>query len=71
MAAVMAIMVAVLGVLVLNTGCYHDISIFLFCFVMAGCQYGLLKVRYSVDDIILFVTHFSLSVVYLTLLFVV
>ncbi|XP_063226315.1 pecanex-like protein 1 isoform X2 [Bacillus rossius redtenbacheri] len=39
----LALLVAVLGSLLLQMGFFRDILAFLFCFVMAGCQYSLLK----------------------------
>ncbi|KAL3873552.1 hypothetical protein ACJMK2_036651 [Sinanodonta woodiana] len=42
-AVIIAVMVAALGALVLRNNFYYDFSIFVFCFVMAGCQYSLLK----------------------------
>ncbi|XP_061167093.1 pecanex-like protein 1 [Saccostrea echinata] len=38
-----AIMVGALGALVLTRNFYHDIWVFVFCFIIAGCQYSLLK----------------------------
>ena len=40
----MAVAVGALGALVLSSNFYHDLWIFVFCFVIAGCQYCLLKV---------------------------
>ncbi|KAL1473522.1 hypothetical protein MTO96_038603, partial [Rhipicephalus appendiculatus] len=40
---VLAVLVAVLGSLCLSQGFFQDIYSFLFCFVMASCQYCLLK----------------------------
>lgn len=40
-----AVIVGALGALVLTRNFYHDILVFVFCFIMAGCQYSLLKVR--------------------------
>ncbi|KAK7103857.1 pecanex-like protein 1 isoform X2 [Littorina saxatilis] len=42
-AILMAIVVGALGALVLTANFYHDLWIFFFCFIMAGCQYCLLK----------------------------
>ncbi|XP_064488891.1 pecanex-like protein 1 isoform X2 [Ornithodoros turicata] len=39
----LAVLVAVLGALCLSRGFFQDIYSFLFCFVMASCQYSLLK----------------------------
>lgn len=39
----LAVLVAVLGALCLSKGFFQDIYSFLFCFVMASCQYSLLK----------------------------
>ena len=43
-AILMAVAVGALGALVLTSNFYHDLWIFFFCFIMAGCQYCLLKV---------------------------
>lgn len=43
-AVLMAVAVGALGALVLSCNFYHDIWIFVFCFIIAGCQYCLLKV---------------------------
>ncbi|KAH6924752.1 hypothetical protein HPB50_023787 [Hyalomma asiaticum] len=40
---VLAVLVAILGSLCLSRGFFQDIYSFLFCFVMASCQYCLLK----------------------------
>jgi hypothetical protein len=40
---VLAVCVGVAAAAVLDTGCYQDLAIFAFCFVVAGCQYSLLK----------------------------
>ncbi|XP_025105785.1 pecanex-like protein 1 isoform X5 [Pomacea canaliculata] len=42
-AVLMAIAVGALGALVLTSNFYHDLWIFVFCFVVASCQYCLLK----------------------------
>ncbi|XP_048259849.1 pecanex-like protein 1 isoform X1 [Haliotis rufescens] len=42
-AVLMAVAVGALGALVLSCNFYHDIWIFVFCFIIAGCQYCLLK----------------------------
>jgi uncharacterized membrane protein YhhN len=39
----LAILVGALGSLLLQLGFFRDIFAFLFCFVMAGCQYSLIK----------------------------
>ena len=39
----LAVAVGVLGVTLLLSGFFYDFWIFLLCFVMAGCQYSLLK----------------------------
>lgn len=39
----LAILVAALGALCLTMGFFQDIYSFLFCFIMASCQYSLLK----------------------------
>lgn len=44
-AVLMAIAVGALGALVLTSNFYHDLWIFVFCFVVASCQYCLLKVH--------------------------
>ncbi|XP_023246263.1 pecanex-like protein 3 [Copidosoma floridanum] len=43
MATLLAAAVAGFGLLILQQGFYKDIFAFLFCFVIAGCQYSLLK----------------------------
>ena len=43
LSVILSILVAVFAALVLNEGYYHDLLIFLFCAVTAGCQYSLLK----------------------------
>jgi len=42
-AVLMAMLVGALGGLVLARGFYLDIPMFLFCFILAGCQYSLIK----------------------------
>ncbi|KAL5009342.1 hypothetical protein ScPMuIL_014923 [Solemya velum] len=42
-AVIMAVFVGGLGALVLSSGFYQDFWIFLFCFILAGCQYSVLK----------------------------
>ncbi|KAJ8247997.1 hypothetical protein GJAV_G00237000 [Gymnothorax javanicus] len=42
-AVVLAFLVAFLGFLLLNHGCFKDIWVFLFCVVIASCHYSLLK----------------------------
>lgn len=42
-AVMMAVLVGALGALVLARGFYIDFWMFLFCFIMAGCQYSLVK----------------------------
>lgn len=44
-AVVLASLVAFLGFLLLLQGFFRDIWVFLFCLVIASCQYSLLKVR--------------------------
>ncbi|KAK1170562.1 pecanex-like protein 2 isoform X1 [Acipenser oxyrinchus oxyrinchus] len=39
----LAFLVAFLGFILLNHGCFKDIWVFLFCLVIASCQYSLLK----------------------------
>ena len=39
----MAVLVGGLGALILARQIYYDFWIFLFCFIIAGCQYSLLK----------------------------
>uniref|UniRef100_A0A8C7U673 Pecanex-like protein n=1 Tax=Oncorhynchus mykiss TaxID=8022 RepID=A0A8C7U673_ONCMY len=41
----LAFLVAFLGFILLNHGCFKDIWVFQFCVVIASCQYSLLKVR--------------------------
>ncbi len=41
----LAVGVGVLGALLLAMGFYQDFWIFVLCFIMACCQYSLLKVR--------------------------
>lgn len=45
MAVFLAFLVAFLGFILLNHGCFKDIWVFQFCMVIASCQYSLLKVR--------------------------
>ncbi|BFZ12057.1 hypothetical protein BsWGS_15095 [Bradybaena similaris] len=40
---VMAVAVGALGALMISSSFYHDLCLLLFCFIMAGCQYSLLK----------------------------
>ncbi|TRY96029.1 hypothetical protein DNTS_016546 [Danionella cerebrum] len=42
-AVVLASLVAFLGFVLLNEGCFKDIWVFQFCLVIASCQYSLLK----------------------------
>ena len=42
-AVMMAVIVGALGALVLARGFYIDFWMFMFCFIMAGCQYSLVK----------------------------
>ncbi|XP_064621323.1 pecanex-like protein 1 isoform X3 [Lineus longissimus] len=42
-AIILAICVGVLGILLLSANFFQDFWIFVFCFVMAGCQYSLIK----------------------------
>lgn len=59
---ILATSVAVLGAFVLNYKFYRDIDAFVFCFVMAGCQYSLVK---SVQPDVASPTHgFNKIVVY-------
>ena len=39
----LAVAVGVLGALLLSQGFFKDFWIFVFCFVMASCQYSLMK----------------------------
>ena len=39
----MAVVVGGLGALILSRNIYYDFWIFVFCFIIAGCQYSLLK----------------------------
>ena len=41
----LAILVGVLGYWLLLSDFYKDFWIFVFCFVLAGCQFSLIKVR--------------------------
>ncbi|KAG8233455.1 hypothetical protein J437_LFUL010566, partial [Ladona fulva] len=43
LSAILAVGVAALGAALLTRGLFADLHVFLFCFVMAGCQYSLLK----------------------------
>ncbi|XP_042149195.1 pecanex-like protein 1 isoform X2 [Ixodes scapularis] len=43
LSVMLAVLVAALGALCLSLGFFQDIYSFLFCFVMASCQYSLLK----------------------------
>ncbi|XP_046384119.1 pecanex-like protein 1 isoform X2 [Ischnura elegans] len=43
LSAILAVGVAALGSALLARGLFADLLVFLFCFVMAGCQYSLLK----------------------------
>ncbi|KAG1927150.1 pecanex-like protein [Pimephales promelas] len=42
-AVFLAVLVAFLGFVLLNEGCFKDIWVFQFCLVIASCQYSLLK----------------------------
>ncbi|OWF38383.1 pecanex-like protein 1 [Mizuhopecten yessoensis] len=42
-AVIISVAVAALGALVLSSNFYHDLSVFLFCFIIASCQYSLVK----------------------------
>lgn len=42
---VLAVLVAVLGYWLLLADFFKDFWIFVFCFVLAGCQFSLIKVR--------------------------
>lgn len=44
LAVLLAVLVAFLGSLLLIHGFFSDICVFLFCLVIASCQYSLLKV---------------------------
>ncbi len=46
-AVFLAFLVAFLGFVLLNEGCFKDIWVFQFCLVIASCQYSLLKVLCS------------------------
>jgi len=43
MSVLLAVGVGVLGALLLSLGFFHDLWIFLLCFVIASCQYSVLK----------------------------
>lgn len=43
LAIILATLVSILGSIVLHKGFYDDMFAFIFCFVIAGCQYSLLK----------------------------
>ena len=45
LAVVLAVLVSVLGYWLLLEDFYADFWIFVFCFVLAGCQFSLLKVN--------------------------
>ena len=45
LAVLLAVLVSVLGYWLLLEDFYTDFWIFVFCFVLAGCQFSLLKVR--------------------------
>ncbi|XP_033735638.1 pecanex-like protein 1 [Pecten maximus] len=42
-AVIISMAVAALGALVLSSNFYHDFFVFLFCFIIASCQYSLVK----------------------------
>ena len=44
----LAVLIGVLGALLLSNEFYRDLATFIFCFVIASCQYSLLKVGVSV-----------------------
>uniref|UniRef100_A0A8C7DQ39 Pecanex-like protein n=1 Tax=Oncorhynchus kisutch TaxID=8019 RepID=A0A8C7DQ39_ONCKI len=48
----LAFLVAFLGFILLNHGCFKDIWVFQFCVVIASCQYSLLKVRKGHNQIV-------------------
>lgn len=59
-AVFLAFLVAFLGFVLLNEGCFKDIWVFQFCLVIASCQYSLLKVLHS--------SFYSLSLLKMNLL---
>lgn len=59
-AVFLAVLVAFLGFVLLNEGCFKDIWVFQFCLVIASCQYSLLKVPHS--------SFYSLSLLKMNLL---
>lgn len=54
LAILLMIFVSFLGFLIMNQGYCKDIWVFLFCLIMASCQYSLLKVK---KEFIYFHTH--------------
>lgn len=47
LAILLVILVSFLGFIIMNQGFCKDIWVFLFCLIMASCQYSLLKVKYE------------------------
>lgn len=47
----LAVLVAVLGYWLLLADFFRDFWIFVFCFVLAGCQFSLIKVRILLQSI--------------------
>lgn len=45
LAVLLAVLVGALGTFLLLKQYFHDFWIFVFCFVIASCQYSLIKVR--------------------------
>lgn len=43
-AVIIAVAVGAIGALVLSANFYYDFWVFMFCFVIAGCQYSVMKV---------------------------
>lgn len=43
-AVIIAVAVGAVGALVLSANFYYDFWVFMFCFVIAGCQYSVMKV---------------------------
>jgi hypothetical protein len=44
-AVIIAVVVGAIGALVLSANFYYDFWVFMFCFVIAGCQYSVMKVN--------------------------
>ena len=46
-AVMIAVFVGAIGALVLSANFYYDFWVFMFCFVIASCQYSVMKVSYG------------------------